>query len=152
MSRYIPDEHERFRDEQAAERRRRDAEREPDALPVPDLAIGPSARRGAFQAGVVDSVNAAQGYTMRCQCPRCRGPVYVPTDSDAELVDCATPDCHVKLVTRRGIDGVSVIQVEQMSDDEMIALIAKLPDYEPPAGWQERVLAAIDKDRGAGHE
>jgi len=140
MSRYIPDEHERFRDEQAAERRRRDAEREPDALPVPDLAIGPSPRR------------AAQGYTMRCQCPRCRGPVYVPTDSDAELVDCSDPDCHGKLVTRRGIDGVSVIQVMQMSDDEMIALIDKLPDYEPPAGWQERILAAIAKDRGAGHE
>jgi len=41
-------------------------------------------------------------------CPACRGPVYVPRDSDAERVDCF--GCEAKLVTLQGLDGVAIVE------------------------------------------
>ena len=48
-------------------------------------------------------------------CPMCRGPVYVPDDSDREGVDCA--GCGDPLITRQGIDGVVVVVDEATLDD-----------------------------------
>lgn len=53
--------------------------------------------------------------TVRLACPMCRGPVYVPDDSDREGVDCA--GCGDPLITRQGIDGVVVVVDEATLDD-----------------------------------
>lgn len=43
--------------------------------------------------------------TLRC--PRCRGPVFVPSDSDRERVDCFS--CAGALVTRQGLENIEVV-------------------------------------------
>lgn len=104
------------RDAIADRRHERDLEHEPRQHRHPRCVVpyrpDPRARQ-AFQASVIDSVNAAQAesdYTMRLECPRCRGPVFTPRDSDRERLDCAA--CHTHLVTRRSIDGVDVQEIE----------------------------------------
>jgi LSD1 subclass zinc finger protein len=70
--------------------------------------------RQAFQASVIDSVNTAHAQapadstTMCIQCPACRGPVYVPRDSDRERVVCSS--CQALHTTKRTIDGVDLIE------------------------------------------
>lgn len=46
-------------------------------------------------------------------CPACRGRVYVPRDSDAELVDCF--GCDARLVTRQCLEGVSVVETGEVT-------------------------------------
>lgn len=73
----------------------------------PRCVVPISATRGAFQASVIDSVNRAERQTLRAECPACRDPIDVSTDSDRELIACAT--CGLELITRRTIDGVDVV-------------------------------------------
>lgn len=73
--------------------------------------------RGVFQAAVIDSVNRAQDTSIGATlCPRCNGPVFVPADSDREIIDCADATCAARLITRRHLDGsVSVIEVLEVA-------------------------------------
>ena len=80
----------------------------------------------------------------RLHCPQCRGPVYAPCGSHGERINCA--GCAAELVTRCAID--NSVTVELAEHERLVDAIASLPEAptEPPAGWQARVLAAIDKD------
>lgn len=75
------------------------------------------ASRFAYQAGAVDLFRdlAASGRLptgiVELACPACRGPVFVPGDSDRERVDCAV--CDGELVTRRDVAGaVGLAEIE----------------------------------------
>ena len=62
---------------------------------------------------------------VRLTCPSCRGPVYVPGDSDRERVDCT--GCGDPLVTRQGIDGVVVV----VDETTLAHRAMNIPDPEP---------------------
>lgn len=51
-----------------------------------------------------------RGWIVERTCPTCRATVYVPEDSDRELVTCRL---GCELVTRMGIGGVEVVALEQ---------------------------------------
>jgi hypothetical protein len=77
------------------------------------------ASRYAYQAGIIAELGdlAAAGEPptgiVNLRCPACRGPVYVPGDSDRELVQCAASTCSADLVTRRDIAGVvSLVELD----------------------------------------
>jgi hypothetical protein len=86
-------------------RHERDHHREPSLHRHPRC-VRPVAR-GLFQAAVIDSVNADHATdSVQLRCPLCRGPVFVPCDSHAEIVTCTNPECAADLVTsRRQPDG-----------------------------------------------
>jgi ribosomal protein S27E len=44
------------------------------------------------------------------RCPRCQGPVFAPSDSVRERIDCT--GCGAPLVTRQGIEGLEVTQID----------------------------------------
>lgn len=114
--------------------------------------------RQAWQAGVLDMPDRAPCPTVdRHHCPLCRGPVYVPDDSNAERLDCSS--CGAVLVTRRDLAGVvTVALVEGEPNREIITpaearhvsltiLLAQLPVRRASPNWQARVLARLDKER-----
>jgi hypothetical protein len=68
-------------------------------------------RRRAFQAGVIDSVNRATDRDDDiARLLLCRGPVYAPTDSDRERIDCS--GCGAVLVTRQGLTGSVLVELD----------------------------------------
>lgn len=81
-------------------RHQRDLDREPRQHRHPRC-VSPA--RGAFQAGVIDSVNRSKAVRITCPRPGCLGAVFVPADSDRERVVCAS--CTTTLITRRALDG-----------------------------------------------
>jgi hypothetical protein len=102
-----PDEHDRWRDERAADLRERDRQREPQHRHPRCVAPNPLVPRQAFQARMQDALN--EDNITHLVCPTCNGPVFVPRDSDRELVDCAGPTCRARLVTRRAIEGLELV-------------------------------------------
>lgn len=97
MSRYMDDhEHEIMRDEIAAQHAERDRQREPG--PVRYI----TERRA--HSRLIDTTIVALA------CPCCNGRVFVPADSDREAIDCM--ECGAQLVTKRDVDGVSVVERE----------------------------------------
>jgi len=66
-------------------------------------------RRRAIQAARAAEVEIDTSITA-VSCPTCKGNVYVPTDSDAERVDCFC--CDARLISRRALDG-SITLVEE---------------------------------------
>ena len=84
---------ERWRDERAAEMRERDRQREPHrhprcVIPCRSAPVEPATRETVI---------------TQLSCAACRGPVFVPDDSDRESVNCAS--CDARMVTRQSIDG-----------------------------------------------
>lgn len=57
--------------------------------------------------------NRSKDYTIRLDCPSCGGPVFVPSDSDREVVTCNFGTCGAELATRRTIDGVDLVERER---------------------------------------
>ena len=72
---------------------------------------------------------------VRLTCPSCRGPVYVPGDSDRERVDCA--GCRDPLVTLQGVDGVSVLLDEETIADR--AMRGVDPAIKGDPAWRDGV-------------
>ena len=97
----ILDEEQLYRDDLAERRRERDRQREPGRFHRPGRDL---AGRHAFEVAIGDTAVTALA------CPACNGPVFAPGDSDRERIDCS--DCDARLVTRRGAEGVELIQLE----------------------------------------
>lgn len=103
-------EHQRWQDELAADLAERDDQREPAARQrryTPVDARGPS--RGVLLAGLADQMQVDTTIAP-VACPRCNAPVFAPADSDRELITCTDPTCRSELVTRRGIEGLEVVE------------------------------------------
>lgn len=102
------DEHQLTVDELAERRRARDREREPGRSrpPARDLV-----RRRAFQAGVIDALNATVDTSIiALECPGCMAPAFAPADSNGEQLECA--GCRAQLLTARTSEGVVALLLE----------------------------------------
>lgn len=77
-------------------------------------------------------------------CPRCQCSVYVPSDSDRERVGCVW--CGAELVTKLGVRGVDVVEVETTCEtcDGTGALVTDA--WSPYDGHTDRVEACPDCD------
>lgn len=162
MTRRLTDgEREENERDQIEDRLDRDRRREPRFTPRARLDLR---ARGAFQAGVLDTVNRVLTakpavpvpIVVDRECPLCKGTVYSVSDSEGERIDCSW--CGAVLTTRLDIDGVSVVELDAgvsapdrppMPTSRVAAAIANLGrEQEPARGWEARVLAAVAK-RGA---
>lgn len=81
------DDHDRWRDERAADLRERDRQREPHRHP---RCVRPS------QSAV----------SIRLECPRCSGPVYVSEDCGRVRTELTCAACAAPLVTSQGADSI----------------------------------------------
>lgn len=94
----------------------------------------------------------------RSRCPHCLASVYATADSHNERVDCQ--NCNAELVTKRDLAGTVTIELVatpsnritaavERDNARLVAAIAELPTPpdKPSPDWQERVFAAIDKDK-----
>jgi hypothetical protein len=134
-----PDDEQRFRDDLAEQLRERDRQREPRPHRHPRCIAPSLIKRHEVQI-------AAGTDSVRLDCPKCRGPVFVPADSQLEVIDCAA--CATSLMTRRTIEGVTVVELDKGIADTTVDVegaLTKIGDeHEPPA----RVAAArVRRDR-----
>ena len=99
-------------DEMAERQLERDLEREPvrDELAARRRANSLQ-RRCAFWASIETAMAPPRSASIvAIPCPDCRGPVFAPSDSRDERIECVW--CGVQLVTRRDLAGV--VSVERM--------------------------------------